>query len=119
MSDRATITRLKKELAAARGKLKEAQAELKWRRKALRGSTTNDEYYAQVRADQDAVLDKVRQYYAQPAQPARGGGTRSQQDRLKKVDALANDPRGNKHERAAAMAMAGKLRGMFTDRGDT
>jgi hypothetical protein len=97
VSDRTTITRLRRELAKANGKLREAQAELKWRRQAMRGSKAEKEYAAQARAERNAVFDSVKRRYAA-------------RERLKKVDALAADLRGNEHERAVAAAMADTLR---------
>lgn len=97
MSDRSTITRLRKELAAVSGKLRDTQAELKWRRKAMRGSKAERKHAAQVRAEADAVFARVKSMFAAQA-------------KLKKVVALADDPRGNEHERAVAAAMADKLR---------
>jgi hypothetical protein len=47
MSDRTTITRLTRQLAATRQKLKEAQEELKWRRKKMRPTPTELRQLAQ------------------------------------------------------------------------
>jgi hypothetical protein len=94
---RRTITRLTRELAATRWKFKEAQDELKWRRKALRGSRAEQRHASQVRAECDAISADVKRML-------------KAKDRVKKVTALANDGRGNAHERAVAAAIAAKLR---------
>lgn len=97
MVSRTVVTQLRKALARTRGKLTEAQAELKWRRKAMRGSRAERAHYDQVRAEQDAVFAGAKRMYAE-------------RDKIKKVTALANDARGNANERAVAATMADKLR---------
>jgi hypothetical protein len=96
VSDRTIITRLRRERAALRSKLAEAQAELKWRRKF--GTTAMQAHYDKMRAEQNAVRAGFKKLFAKQA-------------RLRKVDALAADARGNANERANAQAMADKIRG--------
>jgi hypothetical protein len=96
MSDRTTITRLKRECAKLRVKLKEAQTELKWRRRAMRGSRAELKEFDRRRAEQDTMLGEVKK-------------VRAKIIRLRKVRAMADDLRGNENERSVAAAMADKL----------
>jgi hypothetical protein len=97
MSDRTTITRLRKDLARTRGKLRDAMVELQWRRKAMRGSRAEKVHNAKVLAERDAVFAPIKKLIAR-------------QEKLRKLTRLADDPRGNANERAVAAAMIERLR---------
>lgn len=76
------------------------KAELKWRRKAMKGSKAEKAHYARMDAEREALWGSVVEMIKQ----------NKKLTRLQKVTALANDIRGNEHERVVAAQKAADMR---------